>query len=101
MEYVELNMKYIDAVNEIERVAAELGCHITPMLEKRLGEDVITLSFHHSDSNIIKFMTYLAHKYLLEVQQLNSLLIEEKKEELDLSGLDIVDKTTEKYKIPM
>lgn len=100
MEYVELNMKYIDAVNEIERVATELGCYITPMLEKRLGEDVVTLSFHHSDNNIVKFMTYLAYKYLLEVQQLNSLLVEEKKEELDLSGLNIVD-NTEKYKIPM
>ena len=100
MEYVELNMKYIDAVNEIERVATELGCHITPMLEKRLGEDVIILSFHHSDNNIIRFMTYLAHKYLLEVQQLNSLLVEEKKEELNLSGLNMID-NTEKYKIPM
>lgn len=101
MEYIELNMKYIDAVNEIERVATELGCHITPMIEKRLGEDIITLSFNHSDNNVVKFMTYLAHKYLLEVQQLNTLLVEEKQNDLDLSGLNIVDKTTEKYKIPM
>ena len=101
MEYIELNMKYIDAVNEIEKVATELGCHITPMIEKRLGEDIITLSFNHSDNNVVKFMNYLAHKYLLEVQQLNTLLIEETQDELDLSGLNIIDKTTEKYKIPM
>ena len=95
---VVIDLSLVDIANEIEKIAADVGCEVTPNI---IDENRVRLLFVHENLSTCKFMTYLAQKYIKHVTELNKLVAEDKQEELDLSGLDIVDKTTEKYKIPM
>lgn len=95
---VVIDLSLVDIANEIEKIATDVGCEVMPDI---IDENRVRLLFVHKNLSTCKFMTYLAQKYIEHVTELNKLITEDKQEELDLSGLNIVDKTTEKYKIPM
>lgn len=94
---VVIDLSLVDIANEIEKIATDVGCEVVPDI---IDENRVRLLFVHKNLSTCKFMTYLAQKYIEHVTELNKLITEDKQEELDLSGLNIVD-NTEKYKIPM
>ena len=93
-----IDLDLVDLANEIEKIATDVGCKVVPCIT---DDSKVRLVFSSENLSTCRFMTYLAQKYINQVTELNKLVTEDKQEDLDLSGLNVEDKTTEKYKIPM
>lgn len=91
-----IDLDLVDLANEIDRIATDVGCKIIPCIEE---ENKLRLVFAHDDMRLCRFMTYLAKRYIDNVMELNKLVEDKKENDLDLSGLNIEDKTIDKYRI--